>query len=482
MENFLVKDIVAAACGQLLYGDENCPVSNFCTDSNKVGVGNIFVPIIGERVDGHRFIKGALDNGAVGSLTSSKEAVEELISTWQAEGVAGKPIILVDNTVAALQKCAKSYEERLSIPKIGVTGSVGKTTTKEMIACALSGGLKVFKTAGNSNSQIGVPITIMNIKAEDEIAVIEMGMSEKGEMERLAKLLNLDAVVLTNIGVSHIEQLGSQENILNEKWHIADALKNGGTVFLNADDALLSKKAKELNNDSRYKVITFGRSEGCTYRAVNVSINEQGINFDAEYCGGYYDSCCNDGNKSVVNIQLGVLGDHNVLNALVSLAIAKEFGVSEEAAVKSLSEYRGIAMRQQITKKSGVTYIDDSYNASPDSMKAGLSVLAQTKAQQRIAVLADMLELGENAAEYHRQVGEYAGSSNVDELVLFGELAKNIGYGAEQYVKKITFFDTREEIVDYLRATLIEGDAVLFKGSRGMKLNEVVDALISGGK
>lgn len=482
MENFFVKDIVAAINGQLLYGDENMPVSNFCTDSNKVGENNMFVPVIGERVDGHRFIKGALDNGAVGSLTSSKEAVAELISTWQSEGSLGKPIILVDNTVAALQRCAKSYEQRISIPKLGVTGSVGKTTTKEMIACALSGGLKVFKTAGNSNSQIGVPITIMNIKAEDEIAVIEMGMSEKGEMERLAKLLNLDAVVLTNIGVSHIEQLGSQENILKEKWHIADALKSGGAVFLNGDDELLRKKAQELEGDNRYKVITFGKSEGCTYRAVNVAVNELGINFDAEYGKAGLDNCCGNENKSSVNIQLSVLGDHNVINALVALAVAKEFGVAESDAVKALSEYRGIAMRQQVTKKDGIIYIDDSYNASPDSMKAGLSVLAQTKAKRRIAVLADMLELGENAAEYHRQVGEYAGSSMVDELVLFGELAKNIGYGAEQYVKNITAFSTREELVDYLCNTLIEGDAVLFKGSRGMKLNEVVDALISGGK
>lgn len=181
-----------------------------------------------------------------------------------------------------------------------------------------------------------------------------------------------------------------------------------------------------------------------------------------------------------IPVKLNVLGSHNVNNALVALAVAEFFGVDLTEAVKALEGYTGVAMRQHITKKDGAIYIDDSYNASPDSMKAGLSVLCQMPADYRIAVLADMLELGENTREYHRQVGAYAGQSKVDELLLYGELAKNIGYGAEQYVGKIRHFDTLDDIVDYLKLTIKPGTAVLFKGSRGMKLNEVVDRLIGG--
>ena len=382
----------------------------------------------------------------------------------------------MDDSVRAMQLTAKEYESRLSLNKVGVTGSVGKTTTKEMIACALSGGLKVFKTAGNANSQIGVPVTIMNIAPDDEAAVIEMGMSEKGEMKRLATLLSLNAAVMTNIGVSHIEQLGSQENILREKWHITDAITEGGCIFLNGDDVLLKERAELCRNNyagvfgkednRKLRICTFGHSADCDYRAENEYSDENGVGFDMLH------------GDVRVPVKLSVLGSHNVNNALVALAVAEFFGVDLGAAVKALEGYTGVAMRQHITKKDGAAYIDDSYNASPDSMKAGLNVLCQMPADYRIAVLADMLELGENTKEYHRQVGEYAGQSRVDELLLYGELARYIGYGAEQYIGRIKHFDTLGDITEYLKAEIKPGTAVLFKGSRGMKLNEVVDGLL----
>lgn len=476
MKDFCVRDIVRAAGGRLLCGDESVQIDNFATNSGKAEPGLMFAPIVGERVDGHKYIESAFDCGASASLTQNEEAVAGLIDKWRNAGAQPKPIVLVEDSVRAMQLTAKEYESRLSLNKVGVTGSVGKTTTKEMIACALSGGLKVFKTAGNANSQIGVPVTIMNIAPDDEAAVIEMGMSEKGEMKRLATLLSLNAAVMTNIGVSHIEQLGSQENILREKWHITDAIVLGGCIFLNGDDVLLKERADLCRNNydgvfgkednRKLRICTFGHSDDCDYKAENEYSDENGVGFDMVH------------GDVRMPVKLSVLGSHNVNNALVALAVAEFFGVDLGAAVRALEGYTGVAMRQHITKKDGAAYIDDSYNASPDSMKAGLNVLCQMPADYRIAVLADMLELGENTKEYHRQVGEYAGRSRVDELLLYGELAKNIGYGAEQYIGRIKHFDTLSDIAEYLKAEVKPGTAVLFKGSRGMKLNEVVDALL----
>ena len=476
MENFCVRDIVNATNGRLLCGDENTAIINFATNSGKSEPGLMFAPIVGERVDGHKYIANAFECGASGTLTQNEAAVADIIDRWKSTGEAAKPVILVDDSVKAMQLTAREYESRLSLDKVGVTGSVGKTTTKEMIACALSGGLKVYKTAGNANSQVGVPVTIMNIKPDDEAAVIEMGMSEEGEMKRLAALLTLDAAVMTNIGVSHIEQLGSQENILAEKWQITDALKDGGFIFLNGDDVLLRERArlcKESHDEvfgaedtRRLTVYTFGHAKDCDYRAENIVTDGDGISFDAVHAG------------ERLHVKLSVLGDHNVNNALVALAVAQHFGVDIQSAADELKGYTGVAMRQHVTKKDGITYIDDSYNASPDSMKAGLNVLCQMPASYRVAVLADMLELGENTKEYHRLVGEYAGKSKVDELVLYGELAKNIGYGAEQYIKNIRHFDTLDEIKSYLKNSLKPGTAVLFKGSRGMRLNEAADGIL----
>ena len=476
MKDFCVKDIVRAVGGSLLCGDENVQIDNFATNSGKAEPGLMFAPIVGERVDGHKYIESAFDCGASASLTQNEEAVAGLIDKWRSLGIQPKPIVLAEDSVRAMQLTAKEYESRLSLNKVGVTGSVGKTTTKEMIACALSGGLKVFKTAGNANSQIGVPVTIMNIAPDDEAAVIEMGMSEKGEMKRLATLLSLNAAVMTNIGVSHIEHLGSQENILREKWHITDAITEGGCIFLNGDDVLLKERADLCRNNyagvfgkednRKLRICTFGHSADCDYRAENEYSDENGVGFDMLH------------GDIRIPVRLNVLGAHNVNNALVALAVAEFFGVDLRAAVKALEGYTGVAMRQHITKKDGAAYIDDSYNASPDSMKAGLIVLCQMPADYRIAVLADMLELGENTKEYHRQVGEYAGQSKVDELLLYGELAGYIGYGAEQYIRKIKHFDTLGDITEYLKAEIKPGTAVLFKGSRGMKLNEVVDGLL----
>ena len=332
---------------------------------------------------------------------------------------------------------------------------------KKLVACALSAGYKVFKTSGNSNSQIGVPLTLLKMSPDDQIAVIEMGMSMRGEMSRLSELVELDDAVITNIGVSHIEQLKTRDGICEEKFHIQDAIHaKDGIVFINGDDAILNKHKSEL----RHRIITFGLGNDNDYFATNIKVKNGGVDFTV-----------NIKNKGSYDARLNVLGEHNVRNALVAIAVAERHGIEVTEAIKALAGYEGVSMRQQITDVNGVTIIDDSYNASPDSMKAGIDVLCDYNNNGRkIAVLADMLELGDKSADYHKEVGGYMAEKKIDELILFGTMAANIGDGFNESYK---LFKKREEINEYLLKNLKSGDAILFKGSRGMKLNECVDFL-----
>lgn len=456
MHNYYIRDIVKATNGILLCGNENVRIDNLSTDSNAITDNCLFIPIIGERVDAHKFINSAIEAGAAAILTSEHDSLD-----------IGIPAIRVNNTVMAMQEIGKDYARGMNIPKIGITGSVGKTTTKEMVAKALSAGYKVFKTSGNSNSQIGVPNTLSRISPEDEIAVIEMGMSMPGEMKRLAELVTLDCAIVTNIGVSHIEQLGSQDGICLEKFHIEDALKEQGVMFLNGDDETLLRHKNEL----KHKVVLFGMNENNDYRAINEKSSGMGTEFDI---------VTNDARQ--YHIRLNVPGIHNVKNTLAAVAAADYFKLDLNKVIEELAAYKGVAMRQQITRSCDVTVIDDSYNASPDSMKAGLDVLESIDVSgKKVAVLADMLELGEKSNEYHYDVGSYLAGKNIDLVILYGKLSDNIGMGVRDNSDiTVIKFDTREEINKYLAENLKAGDAVLFKGSRGEKLNECVETFLKG--
>lgn len=445
-----IEEILEATGGKLLCGDIKTEVLTTSTNSREIGEKCLFVPIIGENVDAHRFIDSAFDNGAVASFTSEHDTAQ-----------GDKPLIRVEDTVKALQDMGAYYGRKLNIPTVGITGSVGKTTTKEMVACALGAKYNVFKTSGNHNSQIGVPTTLLEMKPSDEYAVIEMGMSMKGEMKRLAELVDLDMAVMTNIGVSHIEQLGTRQGICDEKMNICNALKENGKLFLNGDDDILSKYDNK-------NAIFYGMSEKCDFRGKDIKVKEDGIEFTLVHKDTEY------------NVKLNVLGKHNVLNALVAVAVAYNAGIDIEDSIKALSLYGGVKMRQQIIKTDRAVIIDDSYNASPDSMKAGLSVLCDYNTSGRkIAVLADMLELGNDSKKYHYEVGEYIVNNHIDELLTFGEESKEIKRAVETHTDiKTRHFDKREDITEYLKETLKKEDVVLLKGSRGMKLNEIADALV----
>ena len=470
MTGITVKELLEATGGNLLLGQEDQHAVHISLDSRKMEGDDLFVPIVGERVDAHRFLCQAIASGAAAVFTSEHHRWEDVKASVrqqcggnreQEKKALGAAWIEVPDTKKALQDLGSFCRKRLTLPLVGITGSVGKTTTREMIAEALSAGFLVYKTPGNSNSQVGVPITIAEIPQSAEIGVIELGMSEPGEMERISRVARVDCAVITNIGVAHIEQLGSQEHILEEKLHIQDGMPAEGILFLNGDDPLL---ASVVPKEGRKRVL-YGLGRDCDYRAEDLHLEE-----------GYPVFTAVHGDRSV-RVRLQVMGSHMVSNAMAALAVADTYGLSMEKAALALGQFKGYKGRQQIFQWGGVTVIDDSYNASPVSMKAGLEGLASVKGEgRRIAVLADMKELGLEAVRFHEEIGAYIGEHPLDMVLLLGELASCIGSGmdAARAVTPHIEMDRLAQVEEWLDEHIREGDCILFKGSNSMKLSEAV--------
>ena len=470
MTGITVKELLEATGGNLLLGQEDQHAGHISLDSRKMEGDDLFVPIVGERVDAHLFLCQAIASGAAAVFTSEHHRWEDVKASVrqqcggnreQEKKALGAAWIEVPDTKKALQDLGSFCRKRLPLPLVGITGSVGKTTTREMIAEALSAGFLVYKTPGNSNSQVGVPITIAEIPQSAEIGVIELGMSEPGEMERISRVARVDCAVITNIGVAHIEQLGSQEHILEEKLHIQDGMPAEGILFLNGDDPLL---ASVVPKEGRKRVL-YGLGRDCDYRAEDLHLEE-----------GYPVFTAVHGDRSV-RVRLQVMGSHMVSNAMAALAVADTYGLSMEKAALALGQFKGYKGRQQIFQWGGVTVIDDSYNASPVSMKAGLEVLASVKGEgRRIAVLADMKELGLEAVRFHEEIGAYIGEHPLDMVLLLGELASCIGSGmdAARAVTPHIEMDRLAQVEEWLDEHIREGDCILFKGSNSMKLSEAV--------
>ena len=452
MEGITIKDIVAITGGTLLCGDENKEIKEFAIDSRQGNQDSIFVPIIGERVDGHSFIEGALSiNGA--TFTQEHDA--------PLAGCEDKPWVRVSDTVRAMQQVGTYYRNKMDMPVVTVTGSVGKTTTREMIATALSAQKRVFQTLGNQNSQIGVPLTLSHMSPQDQVAVLEIGMSERGQIESLTRMIRPDIAVVTVIGVSHIAQLGSQENICREKMDIIKGLPEDGMVFLNGDDPYLAAYKDRLDK----RVFFYGMNPDCQYRAEDI------------HTSGGRTSFLFNGNLPVT---LGTMGDHNVRNALAALGICHQLGVDLKEAARRLHDFHG--QRQQVIKTEYCTLIDDTYNASPDSMQAAIKVLCSMDAGgsgegrgRRIAGLSDMLELGEHEKDYHYELGEFIASCPVDEVAVYGDLSREIIRGIRAHNQEIEcrHFETRSGLSDYLISRVRKEDVLLLKGSNGMKLKEI---------
>lgn len=487
MNAMTMKELASLTQGTILCGENTRQIDGFCTDSRMGGKNKVFLPLIGEHVDAHEFILDAYKHGMRATLTSRTTIVS---------GTEEMTYLAVDNTLFALQRAAGAYRSRFLIPVIGITGSVGKTTTKEMAAAALSGEKNVLKTQGNKNGQIGLPQMMFELSSEHELALIEMGMSLPGEMQRLVEIAKPQVAVVSNIGVAHIGQLKSQEKIRREKLMIINEFPNDGLLLLNGDDPLLweiyeAKKLWENAEASAFdtfdlsektkdvlmhcKIATYGTNPNCDFKASALHPLSKGIGTEFTFESTY------EGTQWKEQICLHVPGVHNVLNALAALALAFWFGVSIKSAKQGLAAYQPPAMRGTIEQIGTLTIIDDCYNASPDSMKGGIQVLCGLPfAKRRVAVLGDILELGELSEQFHREVGTYIANCPVELLVTVGAEARFLAEEAMRQGKpseQILCCRDRQEASQILPGLLQEGDAVFIKASRGMQLEELVQKI-----
>lgn len=419
------------------------------TDSRKPVKDGLFVCLSGERFDGHDYIKNAEEDGAA-AVMCSKKADTSL------------PVIYVNDTRKALLDLSSYYRSLFDLTLIGVTGSVGKTTAKEMTALVMSSEKETVKTRGNLNNDIGLPMTLFNIEESTQAAVVEMGMNHQGEIARLTEAAKPDCAVITNIGVSHIENLGSRENILKAKLEITQGMKKGSDLILNGDNDLLSAvRADDFN------VIFFGiDNKNCLVRAENIRAYHDRTVCDIVYKEKSYETV------------IPAAGLHNVYNALAAFTAGVRCGISPENASGAIKNYTPEGMRQKTTKKKGITFIEDCYNASPDSVKAGIDTLMITKAERRIAVLGDMLELGDYGEKAHGDCGKYAAEKGADMLFAYGEASRNTARKArENGMTEVFEYTSPDSLASKLFETLKQGDAALFKASRGMKLENVLYSL-----
>ncbi|MBQ7039325.1 MAG: UDP-N-acetylmuramoyl-tripeptide--D-alanyl-D-alanine ligase, partial [Clostridia bacterium] len=450
-----LSEIVRATGGILTNGDGDTAFSDVSTDSRAIGEGMLFVALIGENFNGHDFAESAINHGAVAAVVSEDVPVN-----------GAK--ILVKDTLKALGDIATFYRMKFSVPFVGITGSVGKTTTKDMIACVLDAKYNVLKTKGNFNNQIGLPLTLLRLEAENEIAVTEMGMSGFGEIDNLASMVKPSTCVFTNIGMSHIEKLGSRENIRKAKFEMLNHAQKGGNVVYCGDDELLW--------DARNNFLGFN---DFSYGITNLECDVRATDIDYGACGTDFTVC--HGEKSF-RVHIPVLGEHNVKNALAAYLVGLCHGVSCEEYVKAVSGFTPGNMRQNILEVNGITVINDCYNASPSSVQAGLKILNQLdKDRRKVAVLGDMLEMGEWAEEAHTLVGQYVVENQVEILITVGKNSIKIAEGAinaGMEKENVFSFENNAEVTSFLDTVVQKGDIVLVKGSRGMKLEAVVEHLI----
>ncbi len=452
MIGYTAARIAEITGGTLLCGDGNSLVDNIQYDSREVRSGSLFVPIKGAKTDAHQFITQCFEKGAAAVLTEQ-----------DAPQGADKPYIKVQDTKAALQAIAAYYRQSLDVKLIGVTGSVGKTSTKEMIAAALSKGLNVMKTQGNKNSQIGLPMTMFEIEKEHQAAVIEMGMSEFGEMDRLCDIARPEMAVMTNIGKAHIENLKTQQNIMSEKLKITKYFDENGILFLNGDDVLL----KTLHNNQPFRTVTFGMSSDSDYYADDITAEGFNTSFMCHWSNGQ------------IRLTIPALGVHSIRNALAAFAAGQALGIDDNVIAEGLLTYKNAPMRQQIHQFRDFVLIDDSYNASPEAAKAALDVLKSVSKGRTAAVLADMLELGDEAVREHYGVGKYLADIGIDSLISVGELSQNTAKGAKDSgCRFVTEVKNNDEAYNALCPLLKDNCTVLIKGSRGMHTDEIVKKII----
>ena len=454
---FTGAEIAAITEGVLAQGSPGTAARRVWTDSRTVRRGDLFVALTGARFDGHQFVAEALKKGAVGALVRRG---------FKLPGTA--LLVEVDEPRRAFQEAARAHRRRFDIPVVAVSGSNGKTTTKDMIGAILAERFAVLKTEGNLNNHIGVPQTLLRLTPRHEAAVIEMGISELGEMARLCEITEPTHGVLTNIGPTHLETLGDVRNVARAKGEMLDALPADGTAVLNADDAFYDDLCARV----RGRVRSFGFSRRADVRALHVET--QGPASTILHIG------VRDRARPF-SVALRVAGAHNVANALAAVAAGLAVGIGEAAIREGLSRYRPASMRSEVCRWRGVTVLKDCYNANPASMRAAIRWLAEVRGTGRtLAVLGDMLELGEGTGQAHRDVGTELARQGTDYLLTVGSLAAEIAGGAlaeGMPSDRVIMAKDHETLAERLRGILRKGDTVLLKGSRGTRMERVLEAL-----
>ena len=453
MKNMTLKEI-AVACGGIYYGDDESyykEVSSVVIDSRKVEKDCLFIAIRGARVDGHMFIPQTIRDGALCAL--SEKRIEN----------ASYPYILVTSCEQALKDIAEHYRKSLNLKVVGVTGSVGKTSTKEMIASVLGEKYNVLKTAGNFNNEIGLPLTIFNIREEHEVAVLELGISNFGEMERLAKIARPDICVITNIGLCHLENLIDRDGILKAKTEMFDFMQPNAKIILNGDDD---------------KLITVTDVKGQTpmFFGLSTELDAFADNIHTHSLKGV--SCTLHLGDNCIDTMIPIPGNHMVYNALAGALVGRELGLTAEEIKKGIESLTPVSGRNNMILTDSLLIIDDCYNANPVSTKASIDVLSGAETR-KVAILGDMFELGEDEKELHRQVGVHASEKGIDLVICIGELSKATAAGAEELSagNQVVHFDTKADFFTKMNELLHKDDTILVKASHGMEFPEIVTRL-----
>lgn len=441
-----VYEIVEATQGILVSGNRDDEINFFSQDSRQMTNGGMYIPLKGERFDGHDFIESAFQTGAQAIISEKDVSYEDKI------------VIKVKDTYQALKDMASYLRSHRPVKVVGVTGSVGKTSTRDMVYSVVKQKYKTLKTEGNYNNEIGLPLTILRYH-DEEVLVLEMGMNHLQEMSRLSMIARPDIACITNVGTAHIGELGSRENILKAKLEITDGMKEGATLIINQDnDMLQTVELPHLN------VVRVGKSKEASIQASHIVLEETKSSFEVEY----------QGKKETIEVP--VQGEHNVSNALIAIAVGIELNIPLEDIKKGIQEFKLTKNRMDILEKNHKTVIDGTYNASVDSMKSSIDVLANYK-KRKVAILADMLELGNYSQQLHEEVGSYVASKGIDVLVCVGKEAKYIYQKAKESMKGVYYFESNQEVIAHLEELLKEDDVILVKGSHSMNLKEVVEKI-----
>ena len=453
MKNMTLENI-AKACGGTYHGMEADRIKEICditTDSRQARAGSLFVAIKGERVDAHRFIPAVFEQGALCVLCEDAPA--------EPKGA----YIQVGSTLQAVKDIAEFYRQQLDIKVVGITGSVGKTSTKEIIASVLSEKFQVLKTLGNFNNELGLPLTIFRLREGDEVAVLEMGINHFGEMHRLSKVARPDVCVITNIGQCHLEFLGDREGVLRAKSEIFDFVAPDGNIILNGDD----DKLATLREIKGIKPIFFGNESGRAIYATDIrSAGIKGV-----WCNIHVGEEC-------FEVMVPIPGYHMVLNALAATAVGRSLGMTNEEIKRGIEKLESLSGRFHIIEANGITVVDDCYNANPVSMKASLKVLNDAETR-KTAILGDMGELGEEERQLHEEVGAYLGTLDIQTAVCIGPLAAHLAEAAKKVKPQMQIFTAGsvEEAMEHLSEWICKGDTILVKASHFMHFEKIVDAL-----